>query len=113
MGGARLGRLYADDAILPLPRHCYHTAMLILPRRRYRAADATHLLPLPHCRCGHTAAATLRLVLHCPAPANATPTATVPADDTPAAAASPAAIPTATATPQHRTAAPLSHSATA
>ena len=76
---ARFGCLYADDATLLLPRHCYHTAMLILPRRRYRAADAA-LLPLPHCRCGHTAAATLRL-LHCPAPANATPTATVPADD--------------------------------
>ena len=52
---ARLGCSYADDVTLLLPRHCYLTAILILPRRRYRAADAT-LLPLPHCRCGHTAA---------------------------------------------------------
>ena len=51
----RLGRYYADDATLLLPRHCHHTVMLTLPRRCYRAADAT-LLPLPHCRCGHTAA---------------------------------------------------------
>ena len=64
---ARLGRLYADDATLLLPRSCpatacmYHAVMLILPRRRYRAADAT-LLPLPHCRC--CAAATL-LLPHC------------------------------------------------
>ena len=70
---ARFGCLYADDATLLLPRHCYHTAMLILPRRRYRAADAA-LLPLPHCRCGHTAAATLRM-LHCILLANATPAA--------------------------------------
>ena len=86
---ARLGCLYADDATLLLPRHCYHTAMLILPRRRYRAADAA-LLPLPHCRCGHTAAATLRM-LHCILLANATPAAAVPADDTPTAATTPAA----------------------
>ena len=59
MGPPRL--LYANDATLLLPRHCYCTAMLILPRRCYRSADAT-LLPLPHCRCGHTAAATLRLL---------------------------------------------------
>ena len=114
-----LGRLHADDATFLLHRHCYHAVMLILPRRRHRAADAT-LLPLPHCRCGHTAAATLRL-LHYPAPANATPTATVPADDTPAATAPPAAFtpanatpaasPTATATPapDGRTSEPLSH----
>ena len=51
-----LGRLHADDATFQLHRHCYHAVMLILPRRRHRAADAT-LLPLPHCRCGHTAAA--------------------------------------------------------
>jgi hypothetical protein len=119
---ARLGCLYADDATLLLPRHCYHTAMLILPRRRYRAADAA-LLPLPHCRCGHTAAATLRM-LHCILLANATPAAAVPADDTPTAAttpaasmpaaATPAATPTTTATPApaSRTRATL-HSATA
>ena len=119
---ARFGCLYADDATLLLPRHCYHTAMLILPRRRYRAADAA-LLPLPHCRCGHTAAATLRM-LHCILLANATPAAAVPADDTPTAAttpaasmpaaATPAATPTTTATPApaSRTRATL-HSATA
>ena len=118
---ARFGCLYADDATLLLPRHCYHTAMLILPRRRYRAADAA-LLPLPHCRCGHTAAATLRM-LHCILLANATPAAAVPADDTPTAAttpaasmpaaATPAATPTTTATPApaSRTRATL-HSAT-
>ena len=51
--------------------------MLTLPRRCYRAADATPL-PLQHCRCGHTAAATLRL-LHRIVLANATPAAVVPA----------------------------------
>ena len=81
---ARLGCSYADDVTLLLPRHCYLTAILILPRRRYRAADAT-LLPLPHCRCGHTAA----WLLHCIVPANATPAAVVPADDTPSAATTP------------------------
>ena len=80
---ARLGCSYADDVTLLLPRHCYLTAILILPRRRYRAADAT-LLPLPHCRC-HTAA----WLLHCIVPANATPAAVVPADDTPSAATTP------------------------
>ena len=51
--------------------------MLTLPRRCYRAADATPL-PLQHCRCGHTAAATLRL-LHRTVLANATPAAVMPA----------------------------------
>ena len=64
--------MYADDVTLLLP---YHTAMLILQRRCYRAAAATQL-PLPHCCCGHTAAATLRL-LHCTLLANATPAAAV------------------------------------
>ena len=82
---------YADDVTLLLPRHRYHTAaaMLMLPRQSYRAADTIlllacccQLLPRPHCCC-HTAAAPLPI--HYPAPANATPTATVPADDTPAA----------------------------
>ena len=93
---ARLGCLYADDATLLLPCHCYHTATLILSRRCYRAADAT-LLPLPHCRCGHTAAATLRL-LHRILLANATPAAVVPAEDTPTAATTPAASISAAAT---------------
>jgi hypothetical protein len=98
-----LGRYYADDATLLLPRHCHHTAMLTLPRQCYRAADTT-LLPLPHCRCGHTAAVTLRLLhrmsatcspmphppLSCPPPT----AATTPAASTPAAA-TPAAFPTA------------------
>jgi hypothetical protein len=51
--------------------------MLTLPRRCYRAADATPL-PLQHCRCGHTAAATLQL-LHRVVLANATPAAVMPA----------------------------------
>ena len=101
---AHLGCSYADDVTLLLP---YHTAMLILQRRCYRAAAATQL-PLPHYCCSHTAAATLRL-LHCTLLANATPAAAVPADDTPTAATTPAAstpaattpaaIPTTTATP--------------
>ena len=78
---ARLGCLYADDATLLLPCHCYHTATLILPRRCYRAADAA-LLPLPHCRCGHTAAATLRL-LHRILLVNATPAAVGPSKTRP------------------------------
>ena len=73
---ARLGCLYADDATLLPPCHCYHTATLILSRRCHRAADAT-LLPLPQCRRGHTVAATLRL-LHRILLANATPAAVGP-----------------------------------
>ena len=79
---AHLGCSYADDVTLLLP---YHTAMLILQRRCYRAAAATQL-PLPHYCCSHTAAATLRL-LHCTLLANATPAAAVPADDGAARAA--------------------------
>ena len=88
---ARLGCLYADDATLLLPCHCYHTATLILSRRCHTAAAAT-LPPRPHCCC-HTAAAPPHPARRCHSrrcrPVEDTPTAaTTPAASIPAAATS-------------------------